>query len=322
MIRLVAFDYFFTATMALVQLKRSEACGLHSLSHRADVQGVSLRPVVHYVWLHSYTRPCCSSVTMTAETMLKNGVADLMPNELIISTNTPATEMLYKLECVPILTPEDPGYSASRLDDVVFYRRAVSWPLHASQVHPVGIGALSVLCGLAKSPGPDGVKALKHYLCWLNTQRHLGITWGGNGNASLVQSPPREIKLACIQEEPSMPYSLIFYSDSDLRVVSRYCGVALFNRGCIFVQSRLQHSAAPDITSSEAFAFSIAAIMADVIRGIICDFGLARIVQDASSILTDNDAVKRIASNAGSLSETVANDSTSPRICPPPHRAG
>ena len=92
------------------------------------------------------------SVTMTAETMIKNGVADLMPNELLISTNAPATDTLYKLECVPLLTPQDPGYSAW-LDDVIFYRKAVGLALHASQVHPVGIGALSVLCGLAKSPG-------------------------------------------------------------------------------------------------------------------------------------------------------------------------
>jgi hypothetical protein len=117
------------------------------------------------------------SVTMTAEAMIKNGVADLMPNELLITTNTPATESLYKLECVPILTHEDAGYS-TWLDDVIFYRKEVGWALHASQVHPVGVGALSVLCGLAKSPGPDGVKALKHYLCWLNTHRHLGLTWG------------------------------------------------------------------------------------------------------------------------------------------------
>ena len=102
-----------------------------------------------------------------------------------------------------------------------------------------------------------------------------------------------------------MPYRLIFFSDSDLRVVSRYCVVALFNRGCIFVQSRLQHSAAPDITSSEAFAFSIAAIMADVIRGRICEFGFASAVQDASPILTDNDAVKRIASNAASAKRSL-----------------
>ena len=87
---------------------------------------------------------------MTAESMIKNGVAELMPNELLISTNYPASDTFYKLECVPILTPQDPGCSAW-LDDVIFYRRGVRWALHASQVHPVGIGALSVLCGLAKS---------------------------------------------------------------------------------------------------------------------------------------------------------------------------
>ena len=102
-----------------------------------------------------------------------------------------------------------------------------------------------------------------------------------------------------------MPYSLVFFSDSDLRVVSRYCVVALFNRGCIFVQFRLQHSAAPDVTSSEAFAFSIAAIMADVIRGRICDFGYASAVQEPSPIFTDNDAVQLIASNAASAKRSL-----------------
>ena len=60
-----------------------------------------------------------------------------------------------------------------------------------------------------------------------------------------------------------------------------------------------------NITSSEAFAFSIAAIMADVIRGRICDFGFASAVQNPSPILTDNDAVKRIASNAGSAKRSL-----------------
>ena len=45
------------------------------------------------------------SITMTAEAMIKNGVAELMPNELLISTNYPASDTLYKLEYVPILAP-------------------------------------------------------------------------------------------------------------------------------------------------------------------------------------------------------------------------
>jgi hypothetical protein len=244
------------------------------------------------------------SVTLSAETMIKNGVGELMPNELLITTNAPSTDALWKLTCVPILSHTDPGYS-TWLDDVTWFRRAVGWALHASQVHPTGIGALSVLCGLAKSPGPDGVKALKHYLAWLNSQRHLGITYGGNGNTSVKQSPLRDIELSCNLQEPVLPYSLIIYSDSDLRIVSRYCVVALLNRGCIFVQSRLQHSAAPDITASEAFAFSVAAIMADVIRGRMCDFGFASAVQHPTPILTDNDAVKRIASNAASAKRSL-----------------
>jgi hypothetical protein len=244
------------------------------------------------------------SVTMCAESMIKNGILDLMPNELLFSTSAPSSESLDKLVCVPILQPTDPGYS-SWIEDVTWYRRAVGWALHASQVHPVGVGVLSVLCSLAKSPGPDGVKALKHYLCWLNTNRHLGITWGGNGNRSVEQSPLRETELSCNQKEPSMPYSLTFFSDSDLRIVSRYCVVALLNCGCIFAQSRLQHSAAPDITASEAYAFSIAAIMADVIRSWMCDFGFASAVKAPSPILTDNDAVKLIASNAASAKRSL-----------------
>ena len=112
------------------------------------------------------------SVTMTAEAMIKSGVKELMPNELLITTNYPASYSLYKLMRVPILTPEDPGYT-TWLDNIIWCRRAVGWALHASQVHTVGVGALSILCGLAKSPGADSVKALKHYLAWLNSQRHL-----------------------------------------------------------------------------------------------------------------------------------------------------
>jgi hypothetical protein len=139
----------------------------------------------------------------------------------------------------------------------------------------------------------------------LQRSRSRRITWGGNGNTSLDQPPLREIQLSANQKDPVMPHCLILYSDSDLRIVSRYCIVALLNRGCIFAQSRLQHSAAPDITASEAYAFSVAAIMADVIRGRLCDFGLASSVSMPTPILTDNDAVQRIAVNAASAKRSL-----------------
>jgi hypothetical protein len=236
--------------------------------------------------------------------MIREGIDDLMPNELHYATSSPASESLYKLSCVPILTADDEGYS-TWLDDVTWFRRAVGWSLHVSQAHPVSVGALSLLCGLAKSPGPNGVRALKHFICWLYGVRDYGITWGGSGNDSINQPPLREIQLAANQKEPVMPYCLILYSDSDLTILSRYCIVALLNRGCIFSQSRLQHSAAPDITSSEAYAFSVAAIMADVIRGRLIDFGFASSVIMPTPILTDNDAVQRIAVNAASARRSL-----------------
>jgi hypothetical protein len=244
------------------------------------------------------------SITMTASALIKSGIDDLLPSDLVYSTALPASESLYKLLCTPVLTPADMGYGAW-LDEVTWFRRAVGWALHVAQMHPAGAGALSMLCGLAKSPGPDGVKALKHFLCWLNTNSEEGITWGGQGNQSLEQGPLKEIGLAANAKDPIMPYSLLFYSDSDLRVLSRYCVIALFNRGCIFAQSRLQHSAAPDITSSEAYAFSVAAIMCDVVRGRIADLGYASAIKDPTPIMTDNDAVRRIASNAGSAKRSL-----------------
>ena len=55
-------------------------------------------------------RTACS-VTITADTMIRNRVKELMPNELLITTKAPASDSLYKLTCVPILTPSETGYS-------------------------------------------------------------------------------------------------------------------------------------------------------------------------------------------------------------------
>ena len=77
---------------------------------------------------------------------------------------------------------------------------------------------------------------------------------------------------------------------------SRYCVYVFLNHGCVFAASRLQHSVAVDITASEAFGFSIAAIMAEIVRGYLEDLGMASATAQATPIVTDNDATMRIAS--------------------------
>ena len=48
----------------------------------------------------------------------------------------------------------------------------------------------------------------------------------------------------------------------------------MLNGAPVFARSRLQHSIAVDITDSESFAYSVAGIMAEVIRGLLEDTGL------------------------------------------------
>ena len=102
-----------------------------------------------------------------------------------------------------------------------------------------------------------------------------------------------------------LPPSLIVFVDADLNVQSRYCVYVFLNHGCVFAASRLQHSVAVDITASEAFGFSIAAIMAEIVRGYIEDLGMASATVQATPIVTDNDATMRIASDAASAKRAL-----------------
>ena len=70
--------------------------------------------------------------------------------------------------------------------------------------------------------------------------------------------------LVCCNAPP--PSCLVLYSDSDLKEKSRYCVYALLNGAPIKSISRVQPSVATDITDSEAHGYSIAGILAEVIR--------------------------------------------------------
>ena len=102
-----------------------------------------------------------------------------------------------------------------------------------------------------------------------------------------------------------VPKGLFFYSDSDLKSVSRYCVYAFLNGGPIWGKSKKQHSVATDITDAESFAYSVAAIMAEVLRGRMEDVGLQNMLLDATLIATDNDATLRIASDAASAKRAL-----------------
>jgi hypothetical protein len=101
------------------------------------------------------------------------------------------------------------------------------------------------------------------------------------------------------------PSCLHLYTDSDLQERSRYCVVAMLNGGPIWAKSRLQHSVATDITDAESYAYSIGAVMAEVLRGRMEDMGLAAEVGPPIVIATDNDATLRIASDAASAKRAL-----------------
>ena len=62
---------------------------------------------------------------------------------------------------------------------------------------------------------------------------------------------------------------------------------------------------ATDITDSESFAFSVAAITLEVVKGRLKDIGYARFTAQAIVIGVDNDATIRIASDAASAKRAL-----------------
>ena len=102
-----------------------------------------------------------------------------------------------------------------------------------------------------------------------------------------------------------LPKCLLIYIDADLAVKSRYCVIAFLNGAPIYHQSRLQDSGSSDITDAESFAYSVGAIMAEVIRGRLEDSGYAILTELATVIATDNDATLRIASDAASAKRAM-----------------
>jgi hypothetical protein len=168
---------------------------------------------------------------------------------------------------------------------------------------------LSVLCGVAKSPSIDAIKAVKHLLCWFDYNQDKGIQWGPTDTPGIeaLLSPPIDVidRMINTQHSP-LPKCLLIFIDADLSVRSRYCMIVFLNgRAPIYHQSRLQHSGSSDITDAESFAYSVGAIMAEVIRGRIEDSGYAILTAMPTVIATDNDATLRIASDAASAKRAM-----------------
>ena len=172
-------------------------------------------------------------------------------------------------------------------------------------MHFSALYTLSVLQGLAKSPSVEAVKALKHLLCWLYMHRKKGVRYGGGGNTSLVNPPHEEMMKMLDTPDGGVPKALFFFADSDLGEISRYCAYAFLNGAPIWGKSKKQHSIAIDITDAESFAYSVAAVMAEVLRGRLEDTGFMHAILAATLICTDNDATMRIASDAASAKRAL-----------------
>ena len=177
--------------------------------------------------------------------------------------------------------------------------------MHIGQINPEDAYFLSRFGSVAASPPRRAIKGLKQYVCWTYDRREQEHHFGGHGAESLDQPPIAEIEAMLQAPKLTLPHSLIVFVDADLHVQSRYCVYVFLNHGCVFGTSRLQHSIAVDITASEAFGFSIAAIMAEIIRGYMEDLGMASATAQAAPIVTDNDATMRIASDAASAKRAL-----------------
>ena len=243
-------------------------------------------------------------VTMTATRLITEGVEELMPGELKCRPLGPAPAWLEKATLIDEPIAEgSPGYF-EQLERRQWFSKATGWAIHVANVHVITLWALSVLGGAARSPSTDAVKALKYLLCYFLAHAHEGLMWSAEGCEAGIKGllPLPYAAMAKVLNTPgtAMPKCLLVLVDADLQERSRYM-VIVFWGGCpIYAQSRLQHSAAYDITDSEAFAYSIGSIMADVVRGRIEDMGYAELTEHATIIGGDNDATLRIAADAAS----------------------
>jgi hypothetical protein len=204
----------------------------------------------------------------------------------------------------PLVAADQPGYEHWR-DTVTWFKKAAGWAIHVSMVHMFADYTLSVLCGLAISPCPKAVKAMKHLICWFEVNVDEGITWGG-GPTDPLTPPPTDVIIELMSKEGGpKPWCLHAYADSDLTERSRYCAVAKVNGGPVWSKSRIQPSVAVDITDSESFAYSVASIMCEVLRGKMEDMGYAHTTEQETVIGGDNDAVLRIAASASAAKRAL-----------------
>ena len=139
----------------------------------------------------------------------------------------------------------------------------------------------------------------------MHRKKGVRYMYGGGGNTSLVNPPHDEMMKMLDTPDGGVPKGLFFFADSDLGAVSRYCAYAFLNGAPIWGKSKKQHSIAVDITDAESFAYSVAAVMAEVLRGRLEDIGFMRAILEATLICTDNDATLRIASDAASAKRAL-----------------
>jgi hypothetical protein len=244
------------------------------------------------------------TVTMKAQRLIRDGVPELMADEVRFRPAGPCASDISDLKMAPLVAADQPGYEHWR-DNVTWFKKAAGWAIHVSMVHMFADYTLSVLCGLAISPCPKAVKAMKHLICWFEVNVDEGITWGG-GPTDPLAPPPTDVIIELMSKEGGpKPWCLHAYADSDLTERSRYCAIAKVNGGPVWSKSRIQPSVAVDITDSESFAYSVASIMCEVLRGKMEDMGYAHTTEQETVIGGDNDAVLRIAASASAAKRAL-----------------
>ena len=243
-------------------------------------------------------------VTMTATRLITEGVEELMPGELKCHPAGPAPAWLEKAALLDDVIEEGQLGFHEYHERKSWYAKAVGWAIHVATVHTASLWALSVLGGAARSPNDDAVKAVKYLLCWFLVHAQEGITFSAEGAPAGIAAlyPPSYAALVAMlnTSKGPLPKCLFVLVDADLQERSRYMVIVFLCGGPIYAQSRLQHSAAYDITDSESFAYSIGSIMADVVRGRLEDMGYAQLTVEPCAIGGDNDATLRIAADAAS----------------------
>ena len=244
------------------------------------------------------------TVSMSSVRLIKDGVQDLLGDELRFRPPGPCQADIKQLALEPAPEKDTAGY-AEWERRASWFKRAVGWAIHVTMVHSAGDFTLSVLSGLSSSPSVAAVKAMKHYVCWLETRVERKVTWGGGPPGCLIP-PSHDVILHMINTRGGpLPWCLLTMTDSDLQERSRYSAAVFLNGAPVWTRSRIQPSIAVDITDSESYGFSIGGIITEVVRGKMEDMGHAEATEQPTVIGGDNDATLRIAADAASAKRAL-----------------